>query len=140
MNDSEGLTIAFDAAPILRTLKDFQLRTAEYVFERMYGAGGVDRFLVADEVGLGKTLVAKGIIAKVVERLRQDPERRIDIVYICANRDIARQNIDRLNLFGTDRVSQANRLTLLPLHLRQLNSGPNFSSVVKKRPKDRPSF
>jgi len=126
MNDSEGLTIAFDAAPILRTLKDFQLRTAEYVFERMYGAGGVDRFLVADEVGLGKTLVAKGIIAKVVERLRQDPERRIDIVYICANRDIARQNIDRLNLFGTDRVSQANRLTLLPLHLQQLNSGPNF--------------
>ena len=92
----------------------------------MYGEDGADRFLVADEVGLGKTLVAKGIVAKVVEKLSQKPEHRIDIVYLCANRDIARQNIDRLNLFGRERVSQASRLTLLPLHLKQLRSGPNF--------------
>jgi len=29
----------------------------------------VHRFLVADEVGLGKTLVARGLIAKVIDHL-----------------------------------------------------------------------
>ena len=117
---------AFDVESILSTLKDFQRNTVEYVFDRMYGKEGADRFLVADEVGLGKTLVAKGIVAKIVDSLRQKPGRRIDIVYLCANRDIARQNIDRLNMFGPERVSQASRLTLLPLHLKQLQNGPNF--------------
>ena len=30
----------------------------------------VHRFLVADEVGLGKTLVARGVIAKAIDHLR----------------------------------------------------------------------
>jgi len=114
----------FDPAPILASLKDFQRRTVEHVYDRMYGPGGVDRFLVADEVGLGKTLVAKGIIAKVVEAL--NTKTRIDIVYLCANRDIAAQNIDRLNVFDEDRVSEANRLTLLPLYMKELRTGHNF--------------
>jgi hypothetical protein len=117
---------AFDVELTLSKLKDFQRSTVEYVFGRMYGKEGVNRFLVADEVGLGKTMVAKGIVAKIVDVLRQKKGRRIDIVYLCANRDIARQNIDRLNLFASERVSQANRLTLLPLHLKQLEPGPNF--------------
>lgn len=126
MSPKEDIRTPFDAKPVLATLKDFQLRTVEHVFERMYGPSGVDRFLVADEVGLGKTLVAKGIVAKMVEQLSKDPKHRIDIVYLCANRDIASQNIDRLNLFGKERVSEANRLTLLPLHLNKLRAGPNF--------------
>ena len=50
-------------------LKDFQRATVDYVFERLYGdRDPVWRFLVADEVGLGKTLVAKGLIARTIER------------------------------------------------------------------------
>ena len=30
----------------------------------------VRQFLVADEVGLGKTMVARGVIAKAIEQLR----------------------------------------------------------------------
>jgi len=126
MSEQSGSPDTFDVESILSTLKDFQRSTVEYVFERMYGEQGADRFLVADEVGLGKTLVAKGIVAKIVNALSRKPGHRIDIVYLCANRDIARQNIDRLNLFGSERVSQASRLTLLPLHLKQLRDGPNF--------------
>jgi len=126
MSEQSGSPNAFDVESILSTLKDFQRSTVEYVFDRMYGEQDADRFLVADEVGLGKTLVAKGIVAKVVNRFMQKPGHRIDIVYMCANRDIARQNIDRLNLFGRQHVSQASRLTLLPLHLKQLQGGPNF--------------
>ena len=53
----------------LLRLRDFQRDTVEYVFQRMYGELPASRFLVADEVGLGKTFVARGLIAKVVDLL-----------------------------------------------------------------------
>ena len=43
----------------LEPLKPFQRRTVEHAFHRLFTAkDGTGRFLVADEVGLGKTLVA----------------------------------------------------------------------------------
>ena len=48
---------------------------------------------LADEVGLGKTLVARGVIAQVVDHLRQLGDKRVDIVYICSNAAIARHNL-----------------------------------------------
>jgi Cdc6-like AAA superfamily ATPase len=72
-----------DVEASLKGLKDFQCRTVEYVFNRMYSDHKpARRFLVADEVGLGKTLVARGIVAKVVERLQNMGKKRIDILYI----------------------------------------------------------
>ena len=53
------------------------------------------RFLVADEVGLGKTLVARGVIAKAIDHLWETVPR-IDIIYICSNSNIASQNITKL--------------------------------------------
>ena len=70
--------------------------TVEYVFQRLYGSESTSRFLVADEVGLGKTLVARGIIAKTLEHL-QDKVDRVDVIYICSNAAIATQNVNRLN-------------------------------------------
>ena len=59
-----------DVNATLADLKDFQRRTAEWAFERMYADGDPAlRFLVADEVGLGKTHVAKGVIAQVIDHL-----------------------------------------------------------------------
>ena len=79
-------------------LKDFQQATVDYVFRRLYDdADPATRFLVADEVGLGKTLCARGLIARTIEHLQQEGVRRIDVVYVCSNVDIARQNIERLN-------------------------------------------
>ena len=50
----------FLAAPALAMLKAFQRRTVDYVFDRLYGTDDpVRQFLVADEVGLGKTMVAR---------------------------------------------------------------------------------
>src|ERR1051326_5212580 len=85
-----------DSEHVLLALKDFQRRTVDYAFKRMYlDRDFTKRFLVADEGGLGKTLVARGVIAKVVDHL-WDRVERIDVVYICSNADIARQNIARL--------------------------------------------
>lgn len=112
---------------ILSRLKDFQRATVEYAFRRMYlDDDRVSRFLIADEVGLGKTLVARGIVAKAVDFL-WETNRRIDIVYICSNLEIAQQNIDRLNITA-ERVQLATRATLLPVQLNRL-SGNKFNFV-----------
>lgn len=108
-----------DTASALAGLKDFQRTTVDYVFDRFYGPDPTKRFLVADEVGLGKTLVARGVIARTLDHL-WDTVPRIDIIYICSNADIARQNIDRLRIPGCEEAAQATRLTLLPLHTHDL--------------------
>jgi hypothetical protein len=115
----------------LHGLKDFQRQTVNYVFDRLYAPGGPRRFLVADEVGLGKTLIARGVIARAIEHLRGKVDR-IDIVYICSNSDIARQNINRLKVKG-EHVAFASRLTLLPLRvqeMRKATSGVNLISFT----------
>lgn len=119
-----------DTGKILSGLKDFQLKTVEYVYERLYGPDPVTRFLIADEVGLGKTMVAKGVVAKAVEHLWTDQSKRIDIIYICANRDIAAQNINRLKVVDRDDIALASRLTLLPLHSHDMNERLNFVSFT----------
>lgn len=109
-----------DARRALASLKDFQRATADYAFRRLWlDDDQVKRFLVADEVGLGKTMVAKGVIAKTVDYL-WETDKRIDIVYICSNSQIARQNLSRLNVVGGTEVKHADRLTLLPKVIRNL--------------------
>lgn len=109
-----------DMAPVFGQLKDFQQYTVEYIFQRMYlDEDRTRRFLLADEVGLGKTLVARGVIAKAIEHLWQQTER-IDVIYVCSNSDIARQNINRLNVTGHDDFSLASRITLLPINVGQM--------------------
>ena len=93
----------FDPQPVLDQLKDFQRASVEHAFGQLYG-DGADRFLVADEVGLGKTMVARGVIAKAIEHLWDDVER-IDVIYICSNGSIAQQNIRRLNVLPDQGLS-----------------------------------
>jgi hypothetical protein len=108
----------------LARLKGFQRDTAEYAFRRLYlDEDGTRRFLVADEVGLGKTLVARGILALAVDHLRrQGNVDRIDVVYICSNAEIARQNMNRLAIQGLPPAATADRLTLLPRVLGDLEA------------------
>ena len=120
----------FKSAPVLAGLKDFQRKTVEYVFKRLYGNEPTSRFLIADEVGLGKTLVARGIIAKTLEHL-QDEVERVDVIYICTNTAIATQNVNRLNVSDTDGFSIATRLTYLPRQVRSLRKNKvNFISLT----------
>lgn len=112
----------FAAEPVLDGLKGFQRDTVEHVFRALHGEGGSNRFLVADETGLGKSIVARGLIAKTIERLQDDDSvQRIDIVYVCSNMDLARQNIGRLNVTGEQEVAFSSRLTLLGRHSARLN-------------------
>jgi hypothetical protein len=113
--------LGLDLGAVLGGLKDFQRDTVAHVIDRWYGQDPVDRFLVADEVGLGKTLVAKGVIASAIERIRETQgERRIDVIYICSNADIARQNLARLNPTAMTELNFNDRLTMLPRALQRL--------------------
>jgi hypothetical protein len=124
------MTTRPDIQKILDGLKPFQRDTVEYVFDRLYHSKeSSNRFLVADEVGLGKTLVARGVIAKAIEHM-WDHIDRIDIVYICSNTDIARQNINRLNITGQGDFAHASRLTLLPSIINGFDHKLNFVSFT----------
>jgi len=107
----------FRADAALAPLKVFQRRTVDYVFDRLYGEDPIRQFLVADEVGLGKTMVARGVIARMIEHL-WDSTKRIDILYICSNQAIAAQNLNRLNVLGRRELALPTRMTLVPLQLR----------------------
>ena len=120
------------AESVLSGLKDFQRRTAEYAFDRLYNAkDSTRRFLIADEVGLGKTLVAAGVIAQTIDHLRALGVPRIDVIYICSNQAIARQNVDRIkHRLSIDTRPLAQRITLLPYRLGTLDQRVNLIALT----------
>ncbi|MGO9960893.1 MAG: hypothetical protein ACLP50_33780 [Solirubrobacteraceae bacterium] len=114
------MTANFTAERVLAGLKDFQRATVDHAVDRLYGvADSSRRFLVADEVGLGKTLVARGVAARAIERLRRDGVKRVDIVYVCSNGEIAAQNVRKLDVTGSGSTI-ASRLTLLAKQVKDL--------------------
>jgi len=124
-----------DLEGTLSGLKDFQRSTVDYVYYRLYEAEDrVDRFLVADETGLGKTYVARGIIARIVDRLWDDPIESIDIVYICSNSAIAAQNVRKLVSAEFGKTVGSSRITLLPPELAKLHESGHRVNVIAFTP------
>ena len=115
-----------DVESVMAGLKGFQRAAVDHVIERFYGVGGEGRsgrFLVADETGLGKSIVARGVIARAIEHLQTvDRVDRIDIVYVCSNTDLATQNLRRLNVTGDEHIGMATRLTMLARESRRLTA------------------
>lgn len=73
------------------------------------------RFLVADEVGLGKTVVASGVVRAMCKG-RSSP---LTVFYVCSNSLLAHQNLGRLADFLTEgerkrAVSMVDRPSLMP--------------------------
>jgi len=102
---------------ILHGLKDFQLATVNrinHLFEK-----GFHRVLVADEVGLGKTLVAKGLIAIMASQYQQCLNPRLfKVVYVCSNQSIAGQNLKKLKVHEHVRVDGLSDTRLSMQHLK----------------------
>ena len=95
----------------LAGLKDFQQASVERVIENFFSVGHSERVLVADEVGLGKTIVAKGVIAQMLRReINQGlgssdierPRQPFRVTYICSNLALANENRKKLAVFSDD--------------------------------------
>lgn len=78
--------------------KDFQEATAQRIFE-VFKNNGQNRVLLADEVGLGKTIIAKTVIEKVAQWHKEElNDDFFKVVYICSNANIAKQNSRKLGI------------------------------------------
>ena len=87
-------------------IKDFQMATVNAVCKHFSNSEHSNRILVADEVGLGKTIVAKGVISEMLKnRLSQEDsnnEKVLKVTYICSNLTLANENKKKLALFRGD--------------------------------------
>ena len=81
---------------IMCGLKDFQQATVARIDE-LYRAGQM-RVLISDEVGLGKTLIARGTISKVAQMQKAAGDKLVKVIYICSNSAIADQNLNKLRI------------------------------------------
>jgi hypothetical protein len=91
---------------------EFQQCTAAWAIERLFGKhrhAPANRALIADEVGLGKTHIAR----QVCDHLREaHPRQSIQIVYMASSLDICSQNRTKLAHARAELVA-ADRITLL---------------------------
>ena len=103
--------------------KDFQRATANRilsVFRR-----GQNRVLLADEVGLGKTIIASDVIRQVSDWHREINDDHFKVIYICSNINIANQNAKKLGIKDLMNVSES-RLSMQHLKIYQ-NRGRDHS-------------
>ncbi len=116
----------------LSGLKDFQLKSVEHLFKRLY-VEGQKRVLLADEVGLGKTIVAKGLIAKAYQHYLKYANRKenptFNVIYICSNQALAKQNIGKLN-FTKDEANVDTTVNRL-IHLARNSSKTNNVFLIQ---------
>lgn len=107
----------------------FQRATADRIADIFRGAtidadgneiktGGQRRVLLADEVGLGKTHVAKAVIDRVREMRKSVNDKMFRVVYVCSNMSIANQNIEKLGVKNMADVTES-RLSMQHLTIRE---------------------
>lgn len=115
--DGKEVGEALPVSNILAGLKDFQRATVERIAD-LYKAGQ-RKILVCDEVGLGKTLIARGAILKIREMRRASGQDSVRVVYICSNAVIADQNLARLGAHLDADIQNAfsGRLSMQHLHI-----------------------
>ena len=100
---------------IMSGLKDFQKATVERI-DYLY-RHGQRRVLVSDEVGLGKTLIARGTVAKLARLRREEGDAFFKVVYICSNAAIADQNLRKLRVTQEAITESASSSRLSMQHL-----------------------
>ena len=92
---------------VLDSLKDFQKATVDHTLGKYQSPNHSHRILVADEVGLGKTIVAKGVIARLLKKhLELGNPEPMRVIYICSNLALADENRQKLALFNGEEATR----------------------------------
>ena len=98
--------------------KDYQQATAERIIEIFNS--GQKRVLLSDEVGLGKTIMARTVVemAKTLPGIKDDGVYRV--VYVCSNQNIIQQNTRNLGIPQKDIMQMQDcRLSMQHLILQE---------------------
>lgn len=120
---------------VISGLKDFQKATVTRI-DQLYRAGQM-RVLVSDEVGLGKTLIARGTIAKLAKLQKEVGDNLVKVVYICSNASIAEQNLNKLRITSELRTERtgSSRLSMQHLNIfKQENDSDLLSRYIQLIP------
>lgn len=120
---------------IMSGLKDFQQATVNRI-DCLF-RDGQKRVLVSDEVGLGKTLIARGTIAKLAVMQKENNDELVKVVYICSNATIAEQNLSKLRITSEVRTEAMNSSRLSMQHLnifKQENDKDLLNSYIQLIP------
>ena len=112
-------------------LKEFQKATVRRVLERFVDEGQ-KRMLVADEVGMGKTKVAKGVLIGLLKEHLRHKNKPFRCVYVCNNAAVARKNIGELTE-GLDIAEKAN-FDRLSMAAKQIASMKNDDKILQLIP------
>lgn len=106
---------------VMGQLKDFQQATVKHL-SKLYEKGQ-KRILVSDEVGLGKTLIARGMVAKMARLRMEEGADLVKVVYICSNAAIAGQNMNKLlinkSMYADDTTSSRLSMQHLNIFLKE---------------------
>ncbi len=114
-------------------LRQFQIKTKERIVDYLNNPHGNKRYLLADEVGLGKTVVARGVI----EELSKDVEELI-VYYVCGNLALAKENMNKLmpdnkyNMkFDNQVVKECDRLSMALFSKVYFQCGREYEKLIK---------
>jgi len=102
--------------------KPFQQATVAAAKKALTGANSLRRFLVADEVGLGKTVVAREVLAALAHKAR-----KFIVYYISSGHKVADQNkVELLRFLKEDdaaaALSKIDRVGLIPFEEKRVGS------------------
>ena len=100
------------------SIMDFQEATAQRILH-IFRDLKHNRVLLADEVGLGKTYVARRVIS-LVREWHKSFDDFFKVVYVCSNANIAEQNIEKLGVGNRMNISQS-RLSMQHLYITKAN-------------------
>lgn len=91
-------------------LLNYQAKSVDFICNKLQEQKKV---LLADEVGLGKTIIAKGVVARLarqhwenLKKHQQEP-RPFRVAYLCPNQNVANQNNPKFrNMFPDKQIAQ----------------------------------
>jgi len=101
--------------------KEFQKATADRIgeiFSEGMKEGKKKRVLLADEVGLGKTIIAREVIDKVRQLRESVNDDMYRVVYVCSNINIVHQNTRNLDMKEKLNISES-RLSMQHLLIHE---------------------
>ncbi len=100
---------------------DFQAATANRIL-KLFRNKGQNRVLLADEVGLGKTIIASLVVKSLAEEYKAE-KKNFKVVYVCSNINIASQNCRKLGIQRENCMDfSESRLSLQHLKMREIDS------------------